>query len=123
MEKQLAASISLTVHNGQLKRKDAAHALVIADLQAEEKTSEERRLEVVRLAEEVKRLQEAEKQRLGEVETLRMNGEDLRRQLKESVDAHDQTSRVSRERELEHEQLVGSLISEVERINELILGT
>ena len=42
----------------------------MADLQAAEKVSEERRLELVRLAEEVKRLREAEKKRLGEVESL-----------------------------------------------------
>ena len=85
--------------------------------------SEERRLEVVRLGEEVKRLREAEKQRLGEVESLRLNGDELRRQLKEAVDANDLIVRTAKECELEHEQLVGSLIAEVERINELILGT
>ena len=68
-------------------------------------------------------MQEAEKRRLGEVETLRKNGDDLRRQLKESVDANDLIAWTAKERELEHEQLVGGLIAEVERVNELILGT
>ena len=85
--------------------------------------SEERRLEVVRLGEEVKRLQEAEKRRLGEVESLRKNGDELRRQLKESVDANDQIVQTAKAHELEHEQLVSSLVEEVERVNELILGT
>ena len=123
MEKQLAASIPLAVHNGQLKKKDAARAQVVNELQAAEKVLEERRLEVVRLAEHVKKLQEAEKQRLGKVETLRKNRDDLRRQLKESIDANDLIARTAKERELEHEQLVGGLIAEVERVNELILGT
>ena len=48
-------------------------------LKEKEAVSEERRLENVRLAEENKRLREAEKQRLSEVETLRMNGEELDR--------------------------------------------
>ena len=65
MEKQLAASVPLAVLNDKLKEKDAAHALAVADFQAAAKVSEERRLEAARLAEEVKRLQEAEKQRLG----------------------------------------------------------
>ena len=85
--------------------------------------SEERRLEVVRLGEEVKRLREAEKKRLGEVESLRKNGDELRRQLKEAVDANDPVVRTAKERELEHEQLVSGLIAEIERVNELILGT
>ena len=123
MEKQLAASIPLAVHNGQLKKKDAARAQVVNELQAAEKVLEERRLEVVRLAEQVKKLQEAEKQRLGKVETLRKNRDDLRRQLKESIDANDLIARTAKERELEHEQLVGGLIAEVEHVNELILGT
>ena len=57
------------------------------------------------------------------VETLRKNGEDLRRKLKEAVDAHDQTVQATKERELEQEQLVRGLVSEAERVNELILGT
>ena len=89
-----------------MKKKDAARAQAVADLQAAEKVSEEHRLEVVRLEEEVKRLQEAEKKRLGEVETLRKNGDDLRRRLKESVDANDLIARTAKECELEHEQLV-----------------
>ena len=56
--------------NDKLKQKDAAHALVVADLQSAASVSEERRLEVTRLQEEVKRLQEAEKQRQNKVETL-----------------------------------------------------
>ena len=107
----------------KLKEKDAAHALSVVDLQSAVDASEGRRLEVNRLAEEVKRLRDAEKQRLNEVETLRKNGEDLRLKLKEVVDAHDQTVQVAKERKLEHEQLVRSLVSEAERINEVILGT
>ena len=118
----MGASVPLIAYNAQLKEKDAARARVVADLQAAEKVSEERRLEVVRLREEVKRLQEAEKQRLGEVESLQKNGDDLRRQLKESVDANDLIVRTAKDHELEHEQLVGVLIAEVERVNELILG-
>ena len=77
MKKQLAASVPLTELEEKLKEKEAV--------------SEERRLENVRLAEENKRLREAEKQRLSEVETLRMNGEELRLKLKEAVDAHGET--------------------------------
>ena len=106
-----------------VREKDTARAQVVTDLQAAEKVSEERRLEVVRLEEEVKRLHEVEKQRLDEVETLRKNGDDLRRQLKEAVDANDLVVRTAKECELEHEQLVGGLIAEIERVNELILGT
>ena len=84
--------------------------------------SEERRLENVRLAEENKRLREAEKQRLSEVENLRLNGEELRLKLKEAVDAHDETAKAAEARELEHERLVSSLVSEAERVNEIILG-
>ena len=123
MKKQLAASVPLTVLNEKLKEKYAARALSVVDLQSAANASEERRLEVVRLAEEVKLLREAEKRRLSEVETLRMNGEDLRLKLKEALDAHDQTTQAAKERELEHEQLMRSLVSEAERINEIILGT
>ena len=78
--------------------------------------SEERRLEVIRL-------QEAERKRLEEVESLQKNGDELRRQLKETVEANDLVVRTAKEHEHEHEQLVGNLIAEVERVNELILGT
>ena len=84
--------------------------------------SEERRLENVRLAEENERLREAEKQRLSEVENLRMNGEELRLKLKEAVDAHDETVKAAKAREVEHEKLVSSIVSEAERVNEIILG-
>ena len=80
--------------NDKLKQKDAAHALAVAEIQSAVGVSEERRLEVIRLREEVKRLKEAEKQRLDEVETLRKNGEDLKLKLKEAVDAHDQMMHV-----------------------------
>ena len=70
----------------------------------------------------MKRLQEMEEQRRNEVETLRMNGEDLRLKLKEAMNAHDETAKAAKGRELEHEQLVGSLVSEAERINEIIRG-
>ena len=123
MKKQLSVSIPLTVLNEKLKEKDAAHALSVVDLQTAAKVSEERRLEVVRLAEEVKRLQETEKQRLNEVETLRKNREDLRHKLKEAVDAHDQTVQEDKKYRLEHEQLVRGLVSEAERVNEAILST
>ena len=122
MEKQLAASVPLTVLNEKLKEEDAAHARSVVDLQSAANVSEERRLEISRLAEEVKRLQEAEKRILSEVETLRKNGEDLRRKLKEALDAHDQIVQVAKTRELEHEQLMRGLVSEAERINEVILG-
>ena len=105
MERQLTASVPLVVLKDKLKEKDAAHALAVADFQAAAKVSEERRLEAARLAEEVKRLQETEKQRLGVVETLRKNREDLRRKLKEAVDAHDQTVQATKEHELEQEQI------------------
>ena len=78
--------------NEKLKEKDAAHALSVVDLQSAANVSEEHRLEIIRLAEEVNRLQETGKQRLSEVETLRKNGEDLRHKLKEAVDAHDLTA-------------------------------
>ena len=84
--------------------------------------SEERRLENVRLTEENERLREAEKQRLSEVENLRMNGEELRLKLKEAVDAHDETVKAAKAREVEHEKLVSSIVSEAERVNEIILG-
>ena len=107
--------------NEKLKEKDAAHALSVVDLKSVAEVSEERRLEVVRLAEEVKRLREAEKQRLSEVESLRMNGEDLRLKLKEAMNAHDETVKAAKERELEHEQLVSSLVSEAKCVNRTIL--
>ena len=122
LKKQLSTFVPLSVLNEKLKEKDAAHALSVVDLQSAAKVSEERRLEVVRLAEEVKRLQEVEEQRLSEVETLRMNGEDLRLKLKEPVNAHDETAKVAKGRELENEQLVSSLVSEAERVNEILLG-
>ena len=118
----MSVSVPLTVLGEKLKEKDAAHALSVADLQLAAKASEERRLENVRLAEENKRLREAEKQRQSEVETLRMNGEDLKLKLKEAVDAHDETVKAAKAREVEHEQLVGGLVSEAERVNEMILG-
>ena len=114
----MAASVPLTMLNDKLKQKDDAHALAVAELQSAAGVSEERRLEVTRLREELKRLQEAEKQRLEEVETLRKNGEDLRRKLKEAVGAHDQTIQATTERE----QLVRGLVLEAERVNEIIIG-
>ena len=84
--------------------------------------SEERRLEVVRLGEEVNKLQEADQRRQGEFESLRKNADELRSQLKESIDSNDQIVQAAKARELEHEQLVGGLIREIERVNELILG-
>ena len=48
--------------------------------------------------------------------------DDLRLQLKESVERNDLIIQTAKARELEHEQLVGGLIKEVERVNELILG-
>ena len=123
MEKQLLASIPISAYNAKLKDKDATHAQVVADLQAAEKVSEERRLEAARLSEEVKKLREAEKQRMTEVESLRKNGDELRRQLKEAVDAHDETVKAAKERELDHDQLVRSLVSEAESVNGIILGT
>ena len=122
MKKQLSVSVPLTVLEEKLKAKDAAHALFVADLQSAADVSEERRLENARLAEENKRLREAEKQRQSEVETLRMNGEDLKLKLKEAVDAHDETVKAAKAHELEHEQLVSGLVSEAERVNEIILG-
>ena len=116
MEKHLAVSVPLTVLIEKLKEKDATHALSVADLQSTANVSEECRLEIIRLAEEVKQLQEAGKQRLSEVDTLRKNGEDMRRKLK-AMDAHDQTVQVAKKCELEHEQLVRGLVSEMERIN------
>ena len=94
----------------------------MVDLQSAANVSEERRLEVDRLTEEVRRLQEVEKQRLSEIETLRKNGEDLRLKLKEAVNAHDKTAKAAKEHEQEHEQLVSGLVSEAERVNEIILG-
>ena len=73
-------------------------------------------------SEENERLREAEKQRLSEVETLRMNGEELRLKLKEAVDAHDETVRAAKAHEVEHERLVSGLVSEAERVNEIIMG-
>ena len=58
----------------------------------------------------------------GEAESLRKNADELRIQLKESVEANDQIVQAAKARELEHEQLVGGLIKEVERVNELIPG-
>ena len=106
LKKQLSVSVPLTVLDEKLKAKDAAHVLSVADLRPASEASEERRLENVRLAEENKRLQEAEKQRQSEVETLRMNGEDLKLKLREAVDAHDETIKVAKMREVEHEQLM-----------------
>ena len=122
LKKQLSVSVPLTVLDEKLKEKDAAHALSVADLQSAAKASEERRLENVRLAEENKRPREAEKQRQSEVETLQMNGEDLKLKLMEAVDAHDETIKVAKAREVEHEQLVSGLVSEAECVNEIILG-
>ena len=93
------------MYEKKLKERDEAHALSVADLQSE-----------------VARLREAEKQKLSEVETLRKNGEDLRLKLAEAVNAHDETAKATKERELAQEQLVGSLVAEVEHVNELILG-
>ena len=102
----------------QLKEKDAALALVQANLQAAEKMSEERRLEVVRLGEGEKRLQEAERR----IESLRENADNLRSQLKESVERNDLIVQTAKAREAEHERLVSGLVEEVGRVNELILG-
>ena len=71
----------------------------------------------------MKKLREAEKKRMAEVESLQENGDDLRRQLKEAMDAHDETAKAAKKRELEHEQLVAGFIAEIEHVNELILGT
>ena len=62
----MSASIPISAYNAKIKEKNAIRAQVVADLQAAEKVSEERRLEVVRLGEEAKRLAEAEKKRLEE---------------------------------------------------------
>ena len=105
MRKQLSVSVPLEVHEKKMKERDEAHALSEADLKSE-----------------VVRLREVEKQRLSEIETLRKNGEDLRLQLAEAVNAHDETTKAARERELAQEQLTRSLVAEVESMNELILG-
>ena len=119
----MSASVPISAYNAKLKEKDAARAQVVADLQAAEKVSEECRLEVARLSEEVKKLREAERQRVAEVESLRANGDDLWSQLKEAVDAHDDTGKAAKKRKLEHEQLMRGLVSEAECVNEIILGT
>ena len=105
LKKQLSVSVPLEVYEKKLKERDEAHALLEADLQSE-----------------VARLREAEEQRLSEIETLRKNGEDLRLQLAEAVNAHDETAKAAREHELAQEQLMRSLVAEVEHVNELILG-
>ena len=122
LRKQLSVSVPLTVLDEKLKAKNAAHALSVADLQSAADVTKERRLENARLAEENRRLREAEKQRQSEVETLRKNGEDLKLKLKEAVDAHDETVKAAKAREFEHEQLVSGLVSEAERVNVIILG-
>ena len=122
MKKQLSVSVPLTVLEEKLKAKDAAHALFVADLQSAADVFEERRLENARLTEENERLREAEKRRQSEIETLRMNGEDPKLKLKEAVDAHYETVKAAKAHELEHAQLVSGLVSEAERVNEIILG-
>ena len=119
----MSASVPISAYNAKLKEKDAALAQVVAELQAAEKVSEKRRLEAAQLSEEVKKLREAEERRTTEVESLRKNGDELRRQLKEAVDAHDETVKAAKERELDHEQLVHSLVSKAESVNEIIVGT
>ena len=52
----MAASVPLTVLNDKLKQKDDAHMLDVAELPSAAGVSEERRLEVVRLREEVERM-------------------------------------------------------------------
>ena len=99
LKKQLSVSVPLIVLDEKLKAKDAAHALSVADLQSAAEASEERRLENVRLAEENKRLREAEEQRQSEVETLQTNGEDLKLKLKEAVEARDGTVKAAKPRE------------------------
>ena len=42
--------------------------------------------------------------------------------MKEAVDAHDETAKAAKAREFDHEQLVSGLVSEAERVNEIILG-
>ena len=105
MKKQLSVSIPLEVHEKKMKERDEAHALSEADLKAE-----------------VVRLREVDKQRLSKIESLRKNGEDLRLQLAEAVNAHDETAKAAREHEFTQEQLARSLVAEVEQVNELILG-
>ena len=51
-----------------------------------------------------------------------MNGEDLTLKLKETVNERDEVVKAAKARETEHEKLVGGLISEAERVNEIILG-
>ena len=46
----------------------------------------------------------------------------LKLKLKEVVDAHDETVKAAKACELEHEQLMSGLVSEAERVNEIILG-
>ena len=106
----------------QLKEKDAALTLAKTDLQATKKVSEERRLEVVRMDEEATKLREAERRKQSEIESLRENATELRTLLKDSVEANDQIVLAANAREVEHERLVGGLVKEVERVNELILG-
>ena len=88
-----------------MRERNEAHALSEADLQAE-----------------VVRLQEAEKQRLSEIKTLRKNGEDLRLLLAEAVNARDEAAKAAQERELAQAQLTRGLVAEVEHVNELSLG-
>ena len=89
LKKQLSVAVPLNVLEKKLKKRDEAHALSVAYLQSAAKVSEERRLETVRLEEEVK--------------TLRKNGEVLRLQLREAVNAHDETAKAARARDLKHE--------------------
>ena len=106
----------------RLKEKDAALTLAKTDLQTAEKVLEERRLEVVRLGEETAKLRESERRKQSEVESLRGDATELRDLLKASVENSDKIVQEAKARELEQEQLVGGLVKEVERVNELILG-
>ena len=67
LKKELSNRIPVTE---KLKEKEAAHTLIVADLQAAANASKGYRLEVIRLQEEVDRLRKADEERQAEIESL-----------------------------------------------------
>ena len=68
-------------------------------------------------------MRSAEQQRLTEIESLRMNGEDLRTKLKEAVEENEKIAREFKQCKHENEQLVGNLLADAVIVENSIRGT
>ena len=116
--KELSTRVPVTVPTEKLKERDDAHALLVVGLRTAADASDEYRLEVIRLQEEVNRLRKADEEQQAEVVVLRRDGEDLKAKLEEQADAHAKSAEEAKEHEDTLQKLVGDLVAEAEHVDQ-----